>query len=261
MKRLPENIEQTVRVALNEDVGNGDKTAALLPRGHSQARVIARESGVLCGTAWFDEVFHHAFSDNSLLCTIVGETSSLLTGERTALNFLQTLSATASETAKYVAAIAHTQCKLLDTRKTIPGLRGAQKYAVVCGGGVNHRMGLFDAILIKENHIAAAGSVRKAIQLARATGPGMFVEVEVENIDEFEQALDAGPDRIMLDNFTPEELATACALNSGCNQLEASGNVTLENIAHIAETGVDYISTGSITKNIKAIDLSFQLTR
>ena len=265
-----------MRVALNEDVGNGDKTAALLPRGHSQARVIARESGVLCGTAWFDEVFHQlddgievrwnlsegdAFSDNSVLCTIVGETSSLLTGERTALNFLQTLSATASETAKYVAAIAHTQCKLLDTRKTIPGLRAAQKYAVVCGGGVNHRMGLFDAILIKENHISAAGSVRKAIQLARATSPGMFVEVEVENIDEFEQALDAGPDRIMLDNFTPEELATACALNSGCNQLEASGNVTLENIAHIAETGVDYISTGSITKNIKAIDLSFQLTR
>jgi nicotinate-nucleotide pyrophosphorylase (carboxylating) len=235
---------------------------------------MTREPGILCGVAWLDEVFHQlgpdtvitwnlsdgdAFDSATVLCTVAGDTRTLLTGERTGLNFLQTLSATATETAKYVSAIAHTSCKVLDTRKTIPGLRSAQKYAVRCGGGVNHRIGLFDAILIKENHIAAAGSIRKAISTARETSPGIFVEVEVEDLNEFEQALDAGPDRILLDNFSVEDLKTACTLNSGCNQLEASGNITLDNIARVAESGVDFISTGSITKNIRAIDLSFQL--
>jgi nicotinate-nucleotide pyrophosphorylase (carboxylating) len=260
-----------VHIALAEDVGEGDKTATLLVPGTSNARVIAREPGVLCGCAWFDEVFHQldtainidwhyrdggTFETNASLCTLIGDTRKLLTGERTGLNFLQTLSATASVTAEYVAAISHTNCKLLDTRKTIPGLRTAQKYAVRCGGGVNHRMGLYDAILIKENHIAVSGSIRQAIGMARERFPGIFVEVEVENMNEFEQALDAGPDRILLDNFSFEDLRTACTLNSGCNQLEASGNINLDNIARVAETGVDYISTGSITKNIRAIDLS-----
>lgn len=274
MNQRLENIAETVRTALNEDIGDGDKTAALLPPGRAKARVIAREAGILCGIEWFDEVFRQLdeeivinwalsegedFTSDSVLCTLSGESSTLLTGERTALNFLQTLCATATETARYVAAITHTSCKLLDTRKTIPGLRVAQKHAVSCGGGVNHRIGLFDAILIKENHIAATGSIRKAIQRARETSPGLFVEVEVENLDELEQALDAGPDRILLDNFSLEDLRTASTLNSGCNQLEASGNITLDNIASVAETGVDYISTGSITKHIRAIDLSFQL--
>lgn len=274
MNHLPENVAESVRIALAEDVGDGDKTAALLEPGISEARVLAREDGVLCGTAWFDEVFNqldtatricwnHAdgdtFQNQSDLCTVTGDIRTLLTGERTALNFLQTLSATATQTARYVSAISHTSCKLLDTRKTIPGLRAAQKYAVLCGGGVNHRMGLFDAILIKENHIAAAGSIRKAIARARESFPGVFVEIEVENLDEFEQALDAGPDRILLDNFSNEALRSACLLNSGCNQLEASGNIKLENIAEVAETGVHYISTGSITKNVQAIDLSMLL--
>jgi len=274
MNSLPENITESVRIALAEDVGDGDKTAALLQSGISEARVIAREPGVLCGTAWFDEVFHQldtatritwnhadgdAFHNESELCTLTGDIRTLLTGERTALNFLQTLSATATQTARYVSAISHTSCRLLDTRKTIPGLRAAQKYAVLCGGGMNHRMGLFDAILIKENHISAAGSIKKAIAAARVSFPGVFVEIEVENLDEFEQALDAGPDRILLDNFSNEALKSACVLNSGCNQLEASGNIKLENIAAIAETGVNYISTGSITKNVQAIDLSMLL--
>lgn len=274
MNQQLEHITDTVRIALNEDVGDGDKTAALLPPGSAEARVIAREAGILCGIAWFNEVFRQldedvaitwnfsegeGFTNDSVLCALTGESGTLLTGERTALNFLQTLCATATETAKYVEAIAHTSCKLLDTRKTIPGLRIAQKHAVICGGGVNHRIGLFDAILIKENHIAASGSIRKAIHKARETSPGLFVEVEVENLNEFEQALDASPDRILLDNFTLEDLRTACTLNSGCNQLEASGNITLDNIARVAETGVDYISTGSITKNIRAIDLSLRL--
>jgi len=271
MNQLPDNLSESVRIALQEDVGDGDKTASLLASDHINAQVISRESGVLSGTAWFDEVFrqldttiqvswHYAdgdtFQENEILCELSGENRALLTGERTALNFLQTLSATATQTALYVDAIKHTQCKILDTRKTIPGLRQAQKYAVLCGGGVNHRIGLFDAILIKENHIAAAGSIRKAIGAAREQYPWVFVEVEVENMDEFEQALDAGPDRILLDNFSIPDLRTACSLNSGCNQLEASGNITLDNIVEVAETGVNFISTGSITKNIQAIDLS-----
>jgi len=274
MPELPNNITESVRTALHEDVGDGDKTASLLQPAFSQAEVTCREDAVLCGTAWFDEVFSQLNASvrvnwlkadgdpiqaSDILCELEGQADSLLTGERAALNFLQTLSATATQTAHYVDAIKHTQCKILDTRKTIPGLRLAQKYAVLCGGGVNHRIGLYDAILIKENHITATGSIRKAISTAREHYPGVFVEVEVENMDELEQALDAEPDRILLDNFSIQELKTACSLNSGCNRLEASGNITLDTIVKVAETGVDYISTGSITKNILAIDLSMRI--
>ena len=274
MQQLPDDISETVRKALLEDIGDGDKTASLLDAASAHARVISREPGILCGTAWFDEVFRQLDPDtavqwhlgdgdrletDTVVCEVSGNNHAVLTGERTALNFLQTLSATATQTASYVAAIDHTNCKLLDTRKTIPGLRSAQKYAVLCGGGNNHRMGLFDAILIKENHIAAAGSIRKAVGQAREKYPDIFIEIEVENLDELEQALDAGPNRIMLDNFSLDDLRRACMLNSGCNQLEASGNISLETIAEVAETGVDYISSGSITKNIEAIDLSMIL--
>ena len=274
MMQLPDDIPETVGNALREDLGDGDKTASLLEAASARAEVISRETGILCGTAWFDEVFHQLnpaleirwqlsdgerFEPETVLCELTGDNRALLSGERTALNFLQTLSATATQTANYVAAIAHTHCKLLDTRKTIPGLRTAQKYAVLCGGGNNHRMGLFDAILIKENHIAAAGSIRKAVGKAREQYPGVFIEVEVENLNELEQALDTGPNRILVDNFSIDDLSRACTLNSGCNQLEASGNISLETIAEVAETGVDYISSGSITKNIQAIDLSMIL--
>lgn len=273
MKPSPDIIQQTVRIALEEDVGDGDKTASLLESAVASAQVISREPGTLCGVDWFDEVFKQldagitidwqyadgdSFKENDILCSLSGNNRSLLTGERTALNLLQTLSATATVTRQYVDAISHTQCKILDTRKTLPGLRTAQKYAVTCGGGVNHRMGLYDAILIKENHIAAAGSLRKAIMKARDQYPDTFVEVEVETLVELEQALDAGPNRILLDNFSLEMLKQAATLNSGCNQLEASGNITLDNVASVAETGVDYISIGSITKHVKAIDLSMR---
>lgn len=268
---LPTDISQTVKVALAEDIGDGDKTAALLEPNTVTAKVISRESAILCGCAWFDEVFrqldaqvsiqwHYRDGDNldsgTELCELHGPVTSILTGERTALNFLQTLSATATLTYQYVQAVSGTKARILDTRKTIPGLRTAQKYAVTCGGGMNHRMGLFDAILIKENHIAAAGSIRKAVHKAREQSPNLFVEIEVENIEELEQALDSGPDRILLDNFSIDQLKSAVSLNSGCNQLEASGNITLDNIKETASTGVDYVSIGSLTKNIQAIDLS-----
>jgi len=270
---LPEDICQTVRIALAEDIGDGDHTADLLEPTAVDAAVLSREAGILCGCAWFDEVYRQldasvtidwhyrdgdAFDADIKLCDLKGPVTSILTGERAALNFLQTLSATATLTARYVQAVKGTNTRILDTRKTIPGLRSAQKYAVTCGGGMNHRMGLYDAILIKENHIAAAGSIRKAIGRARELHPGLFVEIEVEDMQELEQAMDAGPDRILLDNFSIEQLQAAVTLNCGCNQLEASGNITLENIVQIAETGVDYISTGSITKNIQAIDLSMR---
>ena len=273
-KPSPDDVKQAVQAALAEDIGSGDLTAALLEPTRANAEVICREDAVLCGTAWFDEVFRQIDTDVTVewhlhdgdairsggrLCTLSGPVTSLLSGERTALNFLQTLSATASLTARYVDAVRGTKAKILDTRKTIPGLRTAQKYAVACGGGENHRMGLYDAILIKENHIAAAGSIRKAIGKARELSPGIFIEVEVENTDELEQAADAGPDRILLDNFDIEMLRQATAFNCGCNQLEASGNVTLENVAGIAATGVDYISIGGLTKNIRAVDLSMLL--
>ncbi len=276
MAELPHDIALVVGRALCEDIGDGDKTASLLKADPVEARVICREDAILCGIAWFDEVFRQLGSDievdwrcidgsvivaGGLLCTLYGPATVLLTGERTALNFLQTLSATATATNQCVRAISHTECKMLDTRKTIPGLRSAQKYAVVCGGGVNHRAGLFDAILIKENHILAVGSIHGAVVMARKRYPGMFVEVEVENMDEFEQAVDAAPDRILLDNFSIERLQAACRVNRGRCQLEASGNITLENIAEVAETGVSHLSIGGITKNIRAIDLSLHIRR
>lgn len=273
---LPPDITATVRQALAEDVGRGDLTAALLPENRmARAQVIAREPAMLCGTAWFDEVFRQldarmqiewnardgeAVRENQVLCTLAGPARALLTGERTALNFLQTLSGTASATRRYVEAIRGTKAVVLDTRKTLPGLRTAQKYAVRAGGGQNHRMGLYDAILIKENHIAAAGSVAAAVAAARRGAPaGADVEVEVENLAQLHEALDAGADRLLLDNFSLKRLREAVQAAAGRARLEASGGITLENIRAIAETGVDCISVGALTKHVRAVDLSLRL--
>ena len=275
MKPDLDNIKQQVQLALEEDIGNGDVTANLLdPTQVSSAKVITRESGVLCGRQWFDQCFLQvdsnvkidwqckdgdAITEGQVLCTLTGSTQSLLTAERAALNFLQTLSATASITQHYVAALAGTDVKILDTRKTIPGLRLAQKYAVACGGGMNHRIGLYDMILIKENHIASCGSVAAAIKKAQNNNQECEVEIEVESLDELKQALDAGAKRVLLDNFAREDLVTAVSINQQRAKLEVSGNITLDNIADIAHTGIDYISSGAITKNIQALDLSMQL--
>lgn len=259
---------------LEEDVGSGDITANIVPEYvQAEATVITREPMVLCGQAWFDAVFKRLHPDidihwhvsegdvinvGTCLCEVKGQARALLTGERTALNILQTLSATASMTKQYADAIKGTGCKVLDTRKTIPGLRKAQKYAVACGGGYNHRMGLYDAVLIKENHIITAGSIGNAVQLARQQS-SVPVEVEVESMAEFQQALAAKPDRIMLDNFSLDDMRTAVAINNKTVELEASGNITLDTIRAVAETGVDYISIGALTKHIKAIDLSMRI--
>ena len=259
--------------ALQEDVGTGDVTAALLPEHlMAEAEIISREPMLLCGQPWANEVFSQIDKNIKLewlvtegtwlakpttLCRISGPARSMLTAERTALNFLQTLSATATQTYLYVEQLKGTKTRLLDTRKTLPGLRVAQKYAVSCGGGVNHRMGLYDAFLIKENHIKACGSVAKAIALARQTQNNILVETEVETLDELREALAAKPDRILLDNFSLEMLTEAVRINQS-NQctLEASGGITRENIAKIAASGVDFISVGAITTSIQAIDLS-----
>lgn len=259
---------------LEEDIGSGDITAHIIPENvTAEATVITREPMVLCGKAWFDAVFHrlnsgidivwHASEGESInadtrLCDLKGQARALLTGERTALNLLQTLSATATVAKRYAGAIKGTGCKVLDTRKTIPGLRKAQKYAVRCGGGFNHRMGLYDAVLIKENHIITAGSIANAVQLARQQSSAP-VEVEVESLAEFQQALAARPDRIMLDNLSLDDMRAAVAINNRAVELEASGNITLENIRSVAETGVDFISIGALTKNIKVIDLSMRI--
>jgi nicotinate-nucleotide pyrophosphorylase (carboxylating) len=277
---LPDNIDPQVAAALREDVGRGDVTAALVPVDERmRAQVISREDAVLCGTAWFDATFRQLdgaievawmaadgepVAAGAVLCRIEGRARPLLTGERTALNFLQTLSGTATATRRYVDAIAGTGCAILDTRKTLPGLRLAQKYAVRCGGGRNHRIGLYDMVLVKENHIAAAGSIRAAIEAARRLSPGVPVEVEVETLAEFDEALAARPDVIMLDEFPAPDMRTAVARNRERGRpakLEASGNVTLETIRGIAETGVDYISVGAITKHLRALDLSMRMTR
>lgn len=269
-------IDTDVRRALAEDVGSGDLTADLLPANTTAtARVITREAAVICGQAWFERCF--ALIDDSVkivwrvregervqanqtLCDVRGQARSLVTSERCALNFLQLLSATATVTASYVDAAAGTSTRILDTRKTIPGLRLAQKYAVRVGGGDNHRMGLYDAILIKENHIAAAGSIVAAVDRARALHPGVFVEVETENLDEFDQALEAGADRIMLDEFSAEDRAEAVRRNNGRCLLEVSGGLGLEGIAAIAQSGVDCISVGALTKHVRAIDLSMRVS-
>lgn len=274
LEAIEHHIQATVRRALAEDIGSGDVTAALIPAdAHATARVICREPAVLCGCAWFDAVFAELderirvtwnlcdgdrVQPDQVLCTLNGPARALLTGERAALNLLQTLSGTATRAAQYAAAVAGLPVRILDTRKTLPGLRLEQKYAVRTGGCHNHRIGLYDGILVKENHIAAAGSITAAVAAARALGTQLPVEVEVENLDELREGLAAGADILLLDNFTPELLREAVAINAGRAKLEASGGVTLENIRSIAETGVDYISTGALTKDVKAVDLSMR---
>lgn len=268
-------VVHDVRRALEEDIGSGDVTADLLPAdARARARVIAREVAVLCGTAWFDECFRQldpgvrvewlaADGDRTVagapLCRIEGSARALVSAERAALNFLQTLSATATTTSAYVEAVRGTRTAILDTRKTLPGLRLAQKYAVRCGGGMNHRIGLFDAVLIKENHIAAAGSIHAAVARARALHPGLLVETEVENFAELREAIAAAVDRIMLDEFELHELSQAVTEVGGRIPLEVSGSVSLERVRAIAETGVDYISVGALTKHIRALDLSMRI--
>lgn len=270
-----DDINPIVKLALDEDIGSGDITAGLVDsREHATATVITREAGVLCGRQFVDAVFSSIDPDvkvdwkkvdgdrlepNDVLFTLAGNARNILTGERAALNFLQMLSGTASYSASLAAIVEGTQTKLLDTRKTIPGFRNAQKYAVTCGGCFNHRIGLFDAFLIKENHIAACGGIRQAVDQARQNAPGKPVEVEVENLEELEQALAAGADRIMLDNFTLEGMRKAVAITAGTAELEASGNVTEATLRGIAETGVDFISIGALTKLVMPLDLSLRL--
>lgn len=269
------DIDPIVKLALDEDIGSGDITAGLVDRNEqATATVITREAGVLCGTQFVDAVFAavdpavkviwqksdgDALVANDVLFTLDGNARSILTGERAALNFLQMLSGTASYSASLASIIEGTKTKLLDTRKTIPGFRNAQKYAVTCGGCFNHRIGLFDAFLIKENHIAACGGIREAVEQARQNAPGKPVEVEVETLDELEQALTAGADRIMLDNFTLGDMRKAVAMTAGNAELEASGNVTEATLRGIAETGVDFISIGALTKVVIPLDLSMRL--
>jgi nicotinate-nucleotide pyrophosphorylase (carboxylating) len=274
MTTFSHTIDETVSMALREDVGNGDLTSALIPEAsRSQARLITREEAVLCGVEWFNSVFRQLdervaiqwqaadgddIHPDQTLCLLEGPTRALLTGERTAMNFLQTLSGTATLTRQYAKVLAGTQAKLLDTRKTIPGLRQAQKYAVKCGGGHNHRMGLYDGILIKENHINAAGSITSAVVNAKKLYPDIRVEVEVETMAELEEALAAKADIVLLDNFTPEKLREAAARTQGRALLEASGGFDLATLRQAAESGVDYISVGSLTKHVRAIDLSMR---
>lgn len=270
------DVARSVRDALAEDVGKGDLTAALIPReSTARASIVVREPAVLCGAAWVDETFRQLdpeiviqwrFDDGArcdagdVVCTLEGHARSLLTGERTALNFLQTLSATATSTARFCDAVAGTDAKILDTRKTLPGLRVAQKYAVRCGGGNNHRLGLFDAVLIKENHVAASKSILDAVARATQLSPSAFIEVEIETLDQLQEALETGASRLLLDNFTPQMLREALKLRDAHaaqrKLLEASGGITLENVREYAETGVDMISIGGLTKNVQAIDFS-----
>jgi len=272
-------VQTQVKNALDEDVGSGDLTAHLIPSAQTaSAKVIVREPAVICGIAWFNECFKQIDANvtinwlvtegeqvqpNQTLCTIQGLARSLLTAERCALNFLQTLSSTASAARKYVDAIAGTSAQILDTRKTIPNLRLAQKYAVTIGGGHNQRLALYDGILIKENHIAAAGSISSVMQQAFALNSGKSIQIEVENLGQLQEALDAGATSILLDNFDTDLLLKAVAINSMAKHraaLEASGGITLGNVREIAQTGVDRISIGAITKDIRAIDLSMRFT-
>ncbi|WP_462328589.1 carboxylating nicotinate-nucleotide diphosphorylase [Thiohalocapsa halophila] len=272
----PDHIRAHVQRALAEDVGAGDLTAALLPaRQRAYAEVVAREPAVLCGRAWFEQSFRliddevamdwlaadgDALESGALLCRIEGPLRALLTAERTALNYLQTLSATATRARRYAEAVAGLPVRILDTRKTLPGLRREQKYAVCCGGCHNHRMGLYDAVLIKENHIAAAGSIAAAVDAARRqVPPAVPVEIEVESIAQLEEALQTGVERVLLDNFGLDDLRRAVAVNQGRARLEASGGVALDRLRVIAETGVDDISVGDLTKSVQAVDLSMRL--
>ena len=278
MPEIPEDLDGQVAAALREDIGSGDVTAQLVPATQqARGRVITREDAVLCGRPWVDATFRslspgirlmwraqdgERIMADRVIFEIEGPARAVLTGERTALNFLQLLSATATAVRRFVDAVAGTGCIILDTRKTLPGLRSAQKYAVRCGGAQNHRIGLYDMVLIKENHIAAAGSICVAIAAARSAAPGLKVEVEVESLAEFEEALAARPDIIMLDEFSQADMRTAVALNRAHARpvkIEASGSVSLETVRAIAATGVDYISVGALTKHVHAVDLSMRL--
>ncbi|HEY4449736.1 MAG TPA: carboxylating nicotinate-nucleotide diphosphorylase [Steroidobacteraceae bacterium] len=278
MPELPADLGAQVEAALREDLGSGDVTASLVPAAQRvRGSVVSREQAVVCGRAWADETFrqldskvqltwHAADGDRvapqQVIFSIAGPARPVLTGERTALNFLQLLSATATAARRFVDAVAGTGCQILDTRKTLPGLRTAQKYAVRCGGARNHRMGLYDQVLIKENHIAAAGSLTGAIEAARHSAAGVTVEVEVETLGELQEALSARADIVMLDEFALEDMRAAVALNraqGAVAKLEVSGSVSLDAVRAIAETGVDFISVGAITKNVQAIDLSMRL--
>lgn len=266
-----ENVAQSLR----EDIGDGDITAKLIPaEKHAKGRVITRETATIAGTEWVNEVFRQVdpsveltwqvadgetVSPDQVLFTMQGPARSLLSSERAALNWLQTLSGVATACAGYAARVAHTNVRLLDTRKTLPGLRLAQKYAVTCGGCFNHRIGLWDAFLIKENHIAACGSIAQAVEAAHRIAPGKPVEVETENLDELAQALEAGADIIMLDEFSLEDMRAAVAATQGKAKLEASGGINADTLVPIAETGVDFISIGALTKDVKALDLSMRL--
>ena len=275
-KELIDSIDHSVKYALEEDIGCGDITAQLIDEDKlASAHVITRDKAVICGTAWVNAVFQQISSDlqikwqvqdgdqvqaNDTLFTIKGPARAILSGERAALNFLQTLSGTATVSAEYSKLVAHTNVKLLDTRKTLPGLRLAQKYAVKCGGCFNHRIGLFDAFLIKENHIMACGSIEEAISAAKQIAPEKPVEIEVESINELKQALVSKADIVMLDNFSNEMLNHAVKLTNGKAKLEASGGINKSTLAAIAETGVDYISIGALTKNCQSVDLSMRIT-
>jgi len=275
-KEALKSINRVVNAALEEDIGDGDVTAASFSNNEmATAKVICREDAVLCGQKWFELAIHKLDADVNIdwklndgddmekditACTLTGSAQAILTGERTALNFLQTLSGTATTTKIYVDRISGTGAQILDTRKTLPGMRYGQKYAVRCGGGKNHRMGLYDAILIKENHIATAGSVSKAVNEAKQKYPALNLEVEVENSNQLKEALQTKADVILLDNFSLSELEAAVTITDGKKKLEASGNMTLENIREVAKTGVDFISIGAITKHIRAIDFSMRFT-
>lgn len=268
-------VQRDVAAALAEDVGRGDVTAALTPeRAGARAQVMARRDAVLCGQPWFDACFRTLdpavkvrwrvdegarVSRGHVVCELQGDARALLTGERTALNFLQTLSAVATATSRYVAAVEGTRAKIVDTRKTLPGLRAAEKYAVRVGGGVNHRMGLYDAILIKENHIAAFGGVKPALDAAKkAAEPGIWIQIEVETLDQLSEALEGGASMVLLDNMSTDEMREAVRISAGRAELEASGGVTLDTVRAIAETGVDRISIGALTKDIEAADFSMR---
>ena len=260
--------------ALDEDVGSGDITAALIDAdSRLETELLVREDAVLCGCQWFDEVFRQCdesvriewqaadgdrVAADTVVCEISGPARGILSAERSAINFLQTLSGTATTTRAYVDRISHTGCRILDTRKTIPQLRVAQKYAVLCGGGANHRIGLFDAYLIKENHLAASGGIGETVARARAAHGDRFVEVEVETLEQLQQAIVAGADRALLDNFSLPDMKRAAELNNGRLELEASGNISEDRLVEIADTGVDFISIGALTKNLRAIDFSLR---
>lgn len=270
----PEDVAAAVRRALEEDVGSGDVTSRLVaPDATISASVVCREPAVLCGTAWFDEVFRQLDANIAVdwqaadgdaliagdeICTITGPAAAILTGERSALNFLQLLSGTATAARGYARAVEGSHTQVLDTRKTLPGLRSAQKYAVRCGGCHNHRQGLFDAVLIKDNHIANAGSIEKVVAAARRDNPDLTVEVEVESLEQLDQALAAGADVVMLDNFDRAEICQAVARARGRARLEISGNVAIEDLPSLAQTGIDYISVGALTKHVKAVDFSMR---